>query len=311
MRKNNHIANAVIATDGKAKFDAMVKELLSDKQILAWILRDTMEEFKGMTIREIVSCIEGEPKVAKVPIAPGLRTETVMGLRNEQRVPNEGMITYDIYFYVRTPDGERTKIFINVEAQKKYNPGYDLVTRAVFYCARMLSVQMDTEFTAADYDNIKKVCSIWICMDSPDYAAETITRYSIHPEQLYGEFKGKARYDLISAVMVCLAKEGKEKNGSELHRMLETLLAHDISAEEKLTALTENFGIETSSEMKAEVREMCNLSDRIEEQGIEKGIDQLVLKMIRKGASDEQIQEMTDLPMERIAKLRKKEKDKA
>ena len=62
---------------------------------------------------------------------------------------------------------------MNVEAQKDYHPGYDLVTRGIFYVARMISAQMDVEFTADDYDGIKKV-------------------YSIQPEKIYGDFQGKA-----------------------------------------------------------------------------------------------------------------------
>lgn len=303
MNKNTHLANAVIASDGKAKYDDKVKEILSDKQILSWILRDSVEEFKGMTIDRIIPCIEGEPEVSTVPVYPGLTKEAVSGSRNENTVPNEGTVTYDIRFHVMTPQKNRMKILINVEAQKDYYPGYDLVTRAIFYCARMLSAQLDTEFSDSDYDEIKKVCSIWICMDSPNYVANTITRYAIQPEHLYGNFKGKARYDLLSAVMICLAKEGNEGNGSKLHGMLETLLSDTITAEDKLTALNRDYGIETSKKLKTEVWEMCNLSDRIEERTYE----QVAIKMIRNGATDETIHDVTELTMERIAELRKGE----
>jgi len=68
-------------------------------------------------------------------------------MSNEDKVPGEGEITYDIRFYAITKDDKHIKIIINVEAQKNYYPGYDLVTRAMFYCARMLSAQLDTEFT--------------------------------------------------------------------------------------------------------------------------------------------------------------------
>ena len=70
-----------------------------------------------------------------------------------------GKVTYDIRFYVLTPDEKHVKIIMNLEAQLKFNPGYDLVTRGVFYCARMLSAQYGTEFTTQDYDGLKKVYS--------------------------------------------------------------------------------------------------------------------------------------------------------
>ena len=39
---------------------------------------------------------------------------------------------------------------INIEAQKKWNPGYEIVTRGIFYCARMISGQKHTEFEHSD-----------------------------------------------------------------------------------------------------------------------------------------------------------------
>lgn len=323
MKVNNHLTNAVLSTNGKTKYDAGVKEVLSDKQILAWIMQGAVKEFEGMSVEDIISCIEGEPEVASVPVNPGLTQEVIAGLKNESIIPNEGMVTYDVRFYAVTPNEERIKILLNVEAQKKYNPGYDIVTRAIFYCARMLSAQLDTEFSATNYDEIKKVYSIWISMDSPDYAADTITQYSIEKKQLYGEFKGKARYDLLSAVMVCLAKDGKSENGSKLHQMLETLLSDRISAEEKISSLHKDYGMETSKNLEAEVRSMCNLSDLIEERGIEKGIEQgiaqgmeqgitqgieqVAVRLITSGDTNEKIHMVTNLSMERIAELREQE----
>lgn len=56
--------------------------------------------------------------------------------------------------------------FTNLEAQHKDNPGYPLVSRAIYYCSRLLSKQMNAPdgFQHFDYDKIKKVYSIWICI---------------------------------------------------------------------------------------------------------------------------------------------------
>ena len=100
-----------------------------------------------------------------------------MGMQNEDTIPGEGTIRYDVLFFARVPYGNHEKLLVDVEAQKKFNPGYSLVTRGVFYCARMLSSQFGREFTPNDYDDIKKVYSIWICMEAPEYAAGTIVKY--------------------------------------------------------------------------------------------------------------------------------------
>ena len=70
---------------------------------------------------------------------------------------------FDIIFCARTKNGDRQKIYINLEAQKSFYPGYDLVTRGIIYPARLISKQMDVEYTANDYSGVKKVYSIWIC----------------------------------------------------------------------------------------------------------------------------------------------------
>ena len=282
-RRKSHLATVLEVAGHKARYDAEVKKILSDRTILAWILKYTVSEFENFTIEEIRASIEGEPEVSAVPVYPGRKpSEAVTGSAVEDAVPNEGKITYDIRFYVITPGGKRVKLYINVEAQKKYYAGYDLVTRAVFYCARMLSAQMDTEFGGKDYDEVKKVYSIWICLDTPSYAANTITEYHIAERKKYGDFKGRARYDLLSAVMVCLGKEAagsrkqkkQQQAGTKLHALLATLLSERMSPEEKTKLLADDFDIAATVEMKEEMRIMCNLSDLIEERGIEQGLGQ-------------------------------------
>ncbi len=288
-QRKSYLSNVLDVAGHKARYDAEVKKILSDKTILAWILKFTVREFEDSGIEEIRDSIEGEPEVSTVPVYPGMRRENITGLATEDKVPNEGEVTYDIRFYAITPGGSRIKLLINVEAQKEYYPGYDLVTRAIFYCARMLSAQMDTEFTGQDYDGVKKVYSIWICMDAPAYAANTITEYHLQESPKYGAFRGKVRYDLLSAVMVCLGREGsrqKEKGkrnrkqdggsqeGTKLHQLLSTLLSETLTPKEKTKVLAEDFDIAATVEIKEDMRNMCNLSDLIEERGIKKGMEQ-------------------------------------
>ncbi len=116
---------------------------------------------------EINTALSGDLEVASVPVYAGQTNmlPRITGDNTEDKIPNEGRITYDIKFAVYIPGGERIKLIINVEAQKEFNAGYDLVTRGVFYGARMISAQKDREFIGDDYDSVKKVYSIWICMN--------------------------------------------------------------------------------------------------------------------------------------------------
>jgi hypothetical protein len=95
--ENTHLADAIEIAADKAKYDAEVKKILSDKRVLAWILRGTATEFQNTSIEEIMECIEGEPQVASIPVNPGkTNQEAIQGLPTEDKTPTEGEITYDI-----------------------------------------------------------------------------------------------------------------------------------------------------------------------------------------------------------------------
>lgn len=89
------ISNSAIAADlavagKKAKYDSYIKNILSNKSILAWILKFTTDEFRDFDIVEIVECIEN-PEIGSAAVNPGYGSyEKVIGLKNEDKVPNEG-----------------------------------------------------------------------------------------------------------------------------------------------------------------------------------------------------------------------------
>lgn len=71
----------------KSVLDAQCKAFLADKQVLAWILRDCAPEFKGLTIPQIMECIEGEPEIGTIPVDKHLTgqvlNEKITGLSDE------------------------------------------------------------------------------------------------------------------------------------------------------------------------------------------------------------------------------------
>lgn len=72
----------------------------------------------------------------------------------------------------------------------------------------MISAQHGPIFTKSEYGKIRKVYSIWICTQPSDGFENTLTRYSIKPEQLIGEAQEETEnYDLMSVVMICLGKQ--------------------------------------------------------------------------------------------------------
>ena len=173
------------------QYDKSIKKVLANKPILARILKFTVQELSTLSLQQIESCIDGNSvMIGQTFVEPGLSNPKIINKQLEDDISGEGRIVYDLRFEVNLPDGEKTKIIINIEAQRKSNPGYSIVNRGIFYIARLLSAQLNTEFTnngsdPAQYDNMKKVYSIWICMDCPEDKKDSIVSYSLKPEILY------------------------------------------------------------------------------------------------------------------------------
>ncbi len=169
----NNLSQVMFCT---RSFQSNTNRLLGNKIILAHILVKTVDEFRGMNPKDVVSYIEGEPFISVIPVEPGLtNVEKILsdgGLKNGQRIVglntenteiNEGLIRFDIIFYVRMKDGI-SQVIVNVEAQKDDPTSYHILNRAVFYVSRLVSSQKERDFVRTNYNDIRRVFSIWVCM---------------------------------------------------------------------------------------------------------------------------------------------------
>lgn len=288
--KEAYISNTIDSAKDKIQYDEHVRQILKDKGILAYILKYAVKEFKDYSIDDAKAAIDGEPEVAIRSVRP----EAVSTLENESKIPGEGKMYFDILFYAVTNDGYRQKMYINIEAQKSFYPGYDLVTRGIVYPARLISQQMDVEYTADNYDGVKKVYLVWICMNAPEKkhsykkVADSIVEYSIKPTILYphnatDDEIATGRYDLMSTVFINLNSQNTINSKNVLISMLSTLLSDKIKADEKKQKLEKEYGIKMSKELESEVSSMCNLSEAIEERGIERGRMYTIYDFIQSG----------------------------
>ena len=67
--------------------------------------------------------------------------------------------------------------------------------------------------------------------------------------------------------------------------MLGVLLSPQMKVADKITQLENEYEIPMENDMGKEMNEMCNLSDYVEELGIQKGKEQLLKQMITKKLS--------------------------
>lgn len=258
------------------------------------------------------------PEISEVRVHPGETNAKITGMNNEDTVYGEGTITYDIRFQAMYPkSGEHIKIFVNVEAQKDFYPGYPIVTRGIFYGCRMILAQYATEFTEPAYGDMKKVFSIWICLNPSKKAGNTIARYSIKKEDLVGVTEDRPEdYDKISVIMICLGGKNLDNYGGIL-KMLDVLLSESRTPDEKKEILEEEYEIAMSQEFKKEVHIMCNLSQGVRErailEGIEQGIEQgiekkeqlLIKKFSGKGTPPEEIADLLDIDISYVRNIQR------
>ena len=283
---NTELKSAVMATDRDAQYDNSAKRLIAHKIILARILVKTVEEFKGMDPLEVAALIEGLPYISAVPVEPGLTNavhfqngQRLVGFNTENQELNEGLVRFDIVFYVRMKDG-LSQIIINVEAQKDEPSDYEILNRAVFYVSRLVSSQKERDFENSSYDDIKSVYSIWICMN---------------------------------IIMIGLAKELPEHDETyELHRRLGALLSRELTIDEKLDIIGNEYDIPLEENFRKDMSTMCNLSQGVKEEGIaigrregleegrREGHAELITKMYKNGLSIEQIASATDKTVEEV-----------
>lgn len=314
---NTEIANAVNAAGDKAQYDTRVKRLLAQKSILAHILVKTVDEFKGMKPEDVVKYIEGEPSISVVPVEPGLANmektdatgQRIVGLNTENAEINEGLVRFDIIFYVRMPSivGRKnglSQIIVNIEAQKDEPTEYKILNRAIFYVSRLISSQKERDFVNTNYDDIKQVFSIWICMNMDD---NSLSHIHLTKDEMLKPCNWKGNLDLLNIVLIGITNEIPEHDEKyEMHRLIGALLSSELKEQEKLDIIEHEYNIPISQEFREDVRIMCNLSTGIEERATEKTSEKFILNMYKKGYTLDQIADVAETGVDEVEAIIKK-----
>ena len=304
---NTEIANAVNAAGDKAQYDTRVKRLLAQKSILAHILVKTIDEFKGMKPEDVVKYIEGEPSISVVPVEPGLANmektdatgQRIVGLNTENAEINEGLVRFDIIFYVRMKNG-LSQIIVNIEAQKDEPTEYKILNRAIFYVSRLISSQKERDFVNTNYDDIKQVFSIWICMNMDD---NSLSHIHLTKDEMLKPCNWKGNLDLLNIVLIGITNEIPEHDEKyEMHRLIGTLLSGELKEQEKLDIIEHEYNIPISQEFREDVSIMCNLSQGIEDKAIAK----IVMNMYKIGYTPNQIADAVGVSVDEVEAIIKK-----
>lgn len=245
-------------------YDAFCKKLLANKYIIAYILKGFLKEYERYSIDEIITCIDNKIQIGEEEVY----LNEIHTLNSEDTTLYEGKVTYDVLFHSKNPNSEDSvDLFINVEAQKDYYPGYSLKNRALVYASRMVSRQYPL-YKNSNYDKLRKVVSIWICIEVPKELKNKVIHYTLKGEVIEdGKKIGKDDLDKEEIILVCLG----ENSNIDAIKMLELLLKMKKGFIEKIKELEANYEVKFSEREKQEASTMCNLGEGIFEKGIAQG----------------------------------------
>ena len=273
--------------------------------MLAWILKRFVPEYQNYELKDIEKkYIQAETiMVSKIGVEQG--SETIQGVKNEDAVQGEAAVFYDVLFHVWYPGMDRKQIgmYLNLEAQSDYYPGYPIEPRGIYYAARRLTAQLKRIDKDTNYGSLQKVYSIWLCMGNvPVYEENTVSLYSLNKNDIIGKTKRNEEiYDLMSAII--MRYNDKTELKDKTLQMLQTLSSDRLSKEEKLEKL-KNLGMRVDDRIEKGVWKMCNMGDYIEAKAEERTKIRIVrLQLEKKKRTPEETAELLDMPLGYIQKI--------
>ena len=271
--------SAMQLTKDMAGLDAQSKMILHNKEVLAIILQDTVEEYKGYSRKEIMEFIEAGSMSETIEISSGRTNSQVKGDNAEFAQLNEKVSYFDLLFCAKNPKLSTEKVLVNLrvdfESQKAYHPGYPIEKRGIYYLARQLSSQLSLITEQTDYGSLEKCYSIWICRDNiPKKAQYSVSVYEMTNTKNTCSYKVKEElYNLMTLVIIKLGNVvyngKKEEEYYELLRFLDTIMSPH--KEDFMDTVKEYIDFSQNKELWKEVTHVTGLGLSIFEEGLIKG----------------------------------------
>lgn len=72
----------------------------------------------------------------------------------------------------------------------------------------MISSQKERDFVNSEYNNMKRVYSIWICMNMKEHS---LSHIHLKEEQITGTHKWKGDLDLLNIIIIGITKAYRQK----------------------------------------------------------------------------------------------------
>ncbi len=307
-------ASAFQLTEEMSALDKQSRKVMQYREVLAIILKETVEEYEGYSEAEIMEFIEADSITEEMEVSGGRTNTKIDGSATEFAELSEKTSRFDIAFRAKNPrlsGGEVVvNLYIDVEPQKNYRPGYPIEKRGIYYLSRRLCSQLDVLTEKTDYNRLEKCYSIWICRERIPKVEQMSISFSkmVNYKNTGNAHPNEADYDLMTLVIIRLGdKEYQSEEKSLLEFLTVIFHPHGSGFRQKLSryiSFEEELG-------RKEERHMIGLGESIYEEGIETGIEQgieltlllLVSKKLAKGKTTTEIAEALEEPENKILAL--------
>lgn len=125
MTVQSTVAHSLDVTDGIIRYNAACKRILSEKVILAHLLKVCVVEYEGCDISEVVQSISDDSH----------SDGRVIGKDSVNLEVGYSKIEYDILKDICVP-GSDEKIYVNIEAQNNYYPRLSFIQKSGVLCCK-------------------------------------------------------------------------------------------------------------------------------------------------------------------------------
>ena len=305
-----------------AKEDTLVDEELKDrlmnKEILAYIASQFVDDFAMMGWRQVLPYLED-------PLSFGVNRGD-----RERSDREHGSIRYDILVRLRSPKGKdkRIGVLLNIEGQNEVRSYEAVKRRMLYYTCRLVSEQKEDVFTNDRYEDLAEVVSVWIFLRPAEKDQGRVVEWSMAGRQLSdldeSDTRWKGGLEGLKVVAVCIPDlDHVQWESHAVADLLGVWLNALLPAGERSERLKDGWDVELPPQQEEDTgmfegagRSLRRESEkRGREQGLKEGIQQgkeeNLLENIqslvkRLHLSTEQAMDALDIPPEEREGIRKK-----
>lgn len=269
------VLNSLQLSSDLEGMDAVSKDILKNKEVLAILLKGVVNEYQDYTTTEIMEFIESDSIMSDADVTTGRTNTRIQGENIEFVQLNEKTSNFDIRFTSKNPilsSEVQVNLHIDVEPQKDYRPGYPIEKRGMYYLARSLCSQLSVITQKTDYNVLDKCYSIWICRDNiPLEEQYSISYYEMENSRNIGNcLTRKEDYDLLSLVIIRLGKSECVSKEGILEFLSAIFYPHK---KDFLDTVQKYIDFSQNEELWKEISNMSGLGMSILQEGIQEGIE--------------------------------------